>query len=217
MSELKWIRFSEQRPPNNVRVLVLVRGEVHEGLIDSVLLMGNTEPTLFESLFKNDPRKEFSLQHTSWGDDPYWMPMPASKPKQKTYSVTGSGLLRDMKKQREEEVKESESFSERVSPITPTEAFVKKTKGIPDAVITVFNELISENLRGMSSVVLQEDVLVRLADNFGITSEDVHFNLWLDVEPLFEDAGWEVVYDKPGYGDCGGSEGGAKFIFEVRK
>jgi len=82
--ENKWIRYSEQKPPINERVLVLVNGEVHEGFLDSVLLMGNTEPTIFKTLLTNDSRKEFSAQHTTWGYDPYWMPMPAPKPKQQT-------------------------------------------------------------------------------------------------------------------------------------
>ncbi len=86
MSELKWIRYSEQKPPINERVLVLVDGEVHEGFLDSYILMGNTEPTVFKTLLRNDYRKEFSAQHASWGHDPYWMPMPAPKPKQQKRS-----------------------------------------------------------------------------------------------------------------------------------
>lgn len=82
MNEIRWIRYSDQKPPINERVLVLVNGEVHEGFLDSILLMGKTEPTIFKTLFTNDPRKEFSAQHGTWGYDPYWMPMPAPKPTQ---------------------------------------------------------------------------------------------------------------------------------------
>jgi hypothetical protein len=82
MSEIRWIRYSEQKPPVNERVLVLVNGEIHEGFLHSYVLMGNTEPTIFQTLFTNDLRKAFSAQHTYWGDDPYWMPLPAPKPKQ---------------------------------------------------------------------------------------------------------------------------------------
>ncbi len=82
MNEIKWIRYSEQKPPINENILVLVNGEIHEGFLHSLLLMGNKDPTLFKTLFTNDSRKEFSAQHTSWGFDPYWMPIPAIKPVQ---------------------------------------------------------------------------------------------------------------------------------------
>lgn len=85
MNEIKWVRYSEQKPPVDVRVLVLVNEEVHEGFLDSELLMGELEPTIFKTLFTNNTRKEFSAQHTTWGADPYWMPLPATKPRQTGY------------------------------------------------------------------------------------------------------------------------------------
>lgn len=80
---MKWIRYLDETPPTNVNVLILVNGEIHEGYLDSVVLMGNTEPTLFETLYTNSKNYGCgSPQHTSWGDDPYWMPIPCEKPKQ---------------------------------------------------------------------------------------------------------------------------------------
>ena len=77
----KWIQYSKKKPPINERVLVLVDGEVHEGFLDSVLLMGKKKPTVFQTLFTN---KQFSCsaQHSHWGHDPYWMKIP-KKPLQK--------------------------------------------------------------------------------------------------------------------------------------
>jgi len=86
LHKTRWIRFSEQKPPVNEPILVLVEGEVHEGFLDSYVLIGRTEPTEFKTLFTNrrGSEKAFSAQHTSWGYDPYWMPMPAPKPEQLT-------------------------------------------------------------------------------------------------------------------------------------
>jgi hypothetical protein len=80
MEEINWIQYSKQKPPINERVLVLVEGEVHEGFLDSILLMGESEPTIFQTLFTNAYRKEFSAQHGTWCHDPYWMPIPSPKP-----------------------------------------------------------------------------------------------------------------------------------------
>jgi hypothetical protein len=77
-----WIRYKDQKPPLFEHVLVLVNGEVHEGFLDSYVIMGNTEPTVFKTLMTNSHGPCGSAQHTSWGDDPYWLPMPFPKPKQ---------------------------------------------------------------------------------------------------------------------------------------
>lgn len=80
---MKWIRYSEEKPPLNIDVLVLVDGEIHEGYLDSVLLMGDIEPTEFHTLYTNSRNGGCgSPQHTYWGDDPYWMPIPCEKPTQ---------------------------------------------------------------------------------------------------------------------------------------
>ena len=81
-TKMKWIRLSEQVPPVNTDILILVNGEIHEGYLDSVLLMVKPdEPTLFETLYTNSENYGCgSPQHSSWGDDPYWMPIPCKKP-----------------------------------------------------------------------------------------------------------------------------------------
>jgi hypothetical protein len=83
---MKWIRYSEEKPPINTDVLVLVNGEIHEGYLDSVLLMGKEEPTIFETLYTNSNNHGCgSRQHKTWGDDPYWMHIPCKKPVQIKY------------------------------------------------------------------------------------------------------------------------------------
>jgi hypothetical protein len=87
-------------------------------------------------------------------------------------------------------------------PIRPEEVVCV---GIPDNVIEVFNELIQENMRGKRAVILQEEVIKRILSRYyeepRITRETIYANDWLDVEDLYRDAGWQVVYDKPSIGD----------------
>jgi hypothetical protein len=75
---MSWIRLSEQKPPTNVDILILVDGRIQEGYLDSVVLMGHTEPTEFHTSYRHDYDHP---QHCYWGDDPYWMHI-LEKPKQ---------------------------------------------------------------------------------------------------------------------------------------
>lgn len=83
-------------------------------------------------------------------------------------------------------------------PIRPEEVVCT---GIPDNVIEVFNELIQENMKGKQAVILQEEVIERILSRYyeepRIARETIYANDWLDVEDLYRDAGWQVVYDKP--------------------
>jgi hypothetical protein len=85
-----------------------------------------------------------------------------------------------------------------VKPITPPEAYGAKV--FPDAVIEAFNEVITEHYSHGSAHFNQEEV-VQLIVKKGIARREIFANDWLDIEPLFEKAGWEVDYDKPGYNE----------------
>jgi hypothetical protein len=102
-----------------------------------------------------------------------------------------------------------------VKPITPAEAAKSRVRtraarrtAIPDEVIEAFNELITEKLSGSTANVLQKDVVARilLKSCSGSDLDEkmwrqaIYDNGWLDVEPIFEKAGWTVRYDKPCYG-----------------
>jgi hypothetical protein len=88
-----------------------------------------------------------------------------------------------------------------VNPITPEEAHEKKASTIPDFVIEAFNELIAENFNGKSSTVGQSDVIDRITTKNSIERHVIFRNNWLDVESVYEQSGWSVVYDKPGYNE----------------
>ena len=76
---MKWIRLSDQKPPINTDILILVDGRIQEGYLHSFVLMGDTEPTEFHTSYRHDYEH---AQHCYWGDDPYWMPITCEKPKQ---------------------------------------------------------------------------------------------------------------------------------------
>lgn len=101
-----------------------------------------------------------------------------------------------------------------VKPITPDELVSAHQRRIPDFVIEAFNAAISANWRGKFAVVLQNDVLNAIVDHMLVSAGEeisreseayyearakVLSEHWLDVEPIFEAAGWHVEYDKPSY------------------
>ena len=86
-------------------------------------------------------------------------------------------------------------------PITPAEAGIEKLKKIPPEVVEAFNELIVENLEGGSATVMQSDAVKRIQSKLTIQREAIFKKGWLDVEPLFEQHGWSVEFDKPGYNE----------------
>jgi hypothetical protein len=91
-----------------------------------------------------------------------------------------------------------------IKPITPHEARSKKSTAIPDFVIEAFNDLIVKNLtKDGKATIPQRDVTKRLKTTASEFNEaEIFDNNWLDVESIFEAAGWSVVYDKPGLHDC---------------
>jgi hypothetical protein len=84
-------------------------------------------------------------------------------------------------------------------PISPNEIQDKKNKEIPEEIVEIFNNLIIKNWNGQSARVIQCTAVSMAAEKLGISRQTIYDNHWMDVEPLFREAGWEVKYDKPGY------------------
>lgn len=94
-----------------------------------------------------------------------------------------------------------------VLPLTPTEVKKGKIKYIPPEVIESFNELLLKNTK-----ILQKDVVALICNKLNIENKQVIFdNHWLDIEDLYEQYGWAVNYNKPGYNE----DYEPKFIFTV--
>ena len=89
-----------------------------------------------------------------------------------------------------------------VKPITPSEVAEQKLKNIPDAVIACWNKVIAKKCsQGGSATIYQNEVVGLLADAMDVSRETVFASGWLDIEPIYQDAGWCVEYDKPGYNE----------------
>ncbi len=88
-----------------------------------------------------------------------------------------------------------------VKPITPSQAEKLKSSSIPDAVIEAFNELIAEKLNGRHATVMQKEAVRRIKTKMKVTNDELFYNGWMDVEPIFRKAGWKVTYDKPAYNE----------------
>jgi hypothetical protein len=103
-----------------------------------------------------------------------------------------------------------------VKPITPQEALeLKQNVIIPDVVFEAFNELIATEFDGSHASIRQDDVvnlILKKMSAAGIDDPQVNYR-WLDIEPLYRKAGWQVEYDKPGYNE----EGPALFKFTKKK
>ena len=108
----------------------------------------------------------------------------------------------------------------KVKPITPKEVVGKKTSGIPDFVLEAFNMCIAKHWDGRSSNFTQNEVVENAIENAPPEEQEdtvdlrrrIYENRWLDVERIYERAGWKVEYDKPGY--CENYE--ANFTFRKR-
>ncbi len=88
---------------------------------------------------------------------------------------------------------------EPLRPDDMTEAFKRRDK--MREVIECFNEAILEKWNGDKAVVKQKDVIVKIIERTGIPKRDLYDKHYLDVEPIFIEAGWKVEYDKPAYNE----------------
>jgi len=96
-------------------------------------------------------------------------------------------------------------------PIRPNEVVKRRESTIPDAVFDSFNELIFKHWNGSSATVKQNVVVAMIASALQIDRQEVFDNHYLDIEPHYTKAGWDVKYDKPAYNET------YEATFEFRK
>lgn len=83
-------------------------------------------------------------------------------------------------------------------PITPDEVKVALK---PDEVTQVFNELIQKYWNGSEATIKQDEIAKLIAKRMGISEKDLFDKHYLDIEELYRQNGWVVVYDKPAYNE----------------
>lgn len=88
-----------------------------------------------------------------------------------------------------------------VNAIRPEEIKDAWAANIPDQVIEIFNKHIVKNYNGMRASVKQNTVVSEIANVLNIDRDQVYKLRYLEIESIFEKAGWKVKYDKPGYNE----------------
>lgn len=86
----------------------------------------------------------------------------------------------------------------KVHPIKPEDIAAEKEIIFPDAVLSSFNELITQNWNGSFATIRQDDVVALMVKN-GLKRKEIFDKGWLEVKDAYKSAGWMVEYDKPGY------------------
>ena len=86
-----------------------------------------------------------------------------------------------------------------IKPITPDE--IKLV--IPDFIIEAVNKLIQEKWDGHEAIIKQDEIMNIVSsndeDDDKPSRQKIYDKHWLDFEPLYREAGWNVEYDKPAY------------------
>ena len=94
-----------------------------------------------------------------------------------------------------------------VQPIKPENVVERKAELLPDHVINAWNNMIARNFKNGKAVIGQNDAIeeLKLGMEAGIPLEQRRAMIfekgWLDIENVFEESGWKVVYDKPAYNE----------------
>ncbi len=85
-----------------------------------------------------------------------------------------------------------------IEPIRPSQVRDAYRKALPDEVISAFNELIAESWDGYRANFDQIDVVERIVAKLKLESTDIIYKKhYLDVESVYNNAGWIVEFDKP--------------------
>jgi hypothetical protein len=88
-----------------------------------------------------------------------------------------------------------------VNPLTPNQVTAHKKVLLPDAIIECWNGLIAKNWDGYVSIVHQSEAVRLLMEVMDCGRDEVITNKWLDIEDIYRESGWKVVYDRPGYNE----------------
>ena len=102
------------------------------------------------------------------------------------------------------------SYQNEVKPITPDEAARDKINSIPVFVIHAVNQLLTERMNASCHINIGQDEIIERAMMIGrehrtapgnMTKQIFFQNGWLEIEKIYEKAGWSVTYDKPAFNE----------------
>lgn len=88
-----------------------------------------------------------------------------------------------------------------IEPITPEEV-LKRGKLIPNEVFEIVNTMLVEKITPSKQIVVYtKDIANLVSKKLGISTDKVFEMHMLDIEDDYRKAGWECVYESPGFGD----------------
>jgi len=90
--------------------------------------------------------------------------------------------------------------SRHILPISPKEALSSKVHYIPQIVIETVNELIVKEFNNRPFTISQNTIIEKLIKS-GMTRVEIFENNYLDIEEIYRQQGWTVVYDSPGWNE----------------
>lgn len=90
-----------------------------------------------------------------------------------------------------------------MKPVSPKE-LDSRPCNLPDEVIKAVNSLLDKYYYKGRATLKQDEVVNAILAEFNksgkeIARHTIFENHWLDIEEHYRKAGWEVIYDKPGY------------------
>lgn len=100
-----------------------------------------------------------------------------------------------------------------IEPIKPIDVISARKTFLPENVIESFNEMITKHFTGDSAKFRQAEVVELILSKMNkdcengavlVSAQEIYDNKWLNVEDVYESAGWKVDYDKPGYNESYG-------------
>ena len=100
-----------------------------------------------------------------------------------------------------------------IEPIRPHEIEPAKAAAFPDEVVTCWNRLLVSKWDGRKAHIPQKEAVAALMEATKLPRADIFEKRFLDIEPMFREAGWRVYYDKPAYFE----EYDPFFVFQLPK
>jgi hypothetical protein len=104
-------------------------------------------------------------------------------------------------------------MTKEIRPISPDEIMSNLDKIIPSAIIQSVNELLKDGYRGGDVTIKQKDIVKMAVNLDNSLVGNIDKKKCLDFESIYEKAGWNVRYDKPGYNETYD----AFFVFSPKK
>lgn len=86
-------------------------------------------------------------------------------------------------------------------PVSPDEIGAIRHAVIPERVFDMFNELINRNWDGRKSIVYKRIIMEKILEGTTLSREKVYSNGWLEIDDLYREKGWIVIYNKPSYNE----------------